>query len=255
MYAGSITLRPTSSCVPAPLRSLVSRTFGCQSTFAESAASFALSPGCRRHVLDREVLVEAHLEALVGVERLPVAQPDAVRLFRRQPARCRRSRRVPADVVDPLARAQEVVRAGVVRLPHRAAVRREREAADAHLVPDEPGRDRDRSAREHESGDESGRAGARQAPGDVQRAEDRQKNETGVAEHRDARDELRGAPRATGVGRSTTSSVSRTSAAATSWSTISRLTCTSCQTRYGFSVAIAAATRPARRQRMRDPIS
>ena len=48
MYAGSITRRPMSNCVPAPLRSLVSRTFGCQSTFAESAASFALSPGCLR---------------------------------------------------------------------------------------------------------------------------------------------------------------------------------------------------------------
>src|SRR5207302_1010359 len=41
-------------------------------------------------------------------------------------------------------------------------------------------------------------------------------------------------------GRCTTTSVSRTSAAAHTWSTISRLTCTSCHARYGLSVAIAA---------------
>ena len=72
------------------------------------------------------------------------------------------------------------------------------------------------------------------------------KHEARVAEHREPGDDAEQQRRASGVGRSATSSVSSTSAAATSWSTISRLTCTSCQTRYGFSVAIAAATRPAR---------
>ena len=42
---GSTTRRPTSRLVPAPGRPLVSNTFGCQRSFAESAASFAFSPG------------------------------------------------------------------------------------------------------------------------------------------------------------------------------------------------------------------
>jgi len=46
MYTGSITLRPMSSCVPPPLRPLVSNTVGCHRSFAESAISFAFPPGC-----------------------------------------------------------------------------------------------------------------------------------------------------------------------------------------------------------------
>ena len=111
--------------------------------------------------IDRTVLVEAHLEALVRMQRPTVAQPDAVCLLGRQPARSGRTGRMPADVVDPLARAQQAVRARVVRLPQRASVRRQREAADAHLVTDEPRRDGDRCACENQSGDERGRARAR----------------------------------------------------------------------------------------------
>ena len=141
---------------------------------------------------------------------------------------------------------EQRVRLRVVRLPQRPPVGRDREAADADLVADEPWRDRDGCAGEHERGDERGRARARQAPGEVERAEHRDEDEPRVAEHREAADdaEQRREPLRRPLGDE------RASAARapprTTWSTISRLTCTSCQTRYGFSVAIAAATSPAR---------
>jgi hypothetical protein len=50
-------------------------------------------------------------------------------------------------------------------------------------------------------------------------------------------------------------SASSTIAAPSSPSRISRLTCTSCQTRYGWRVAIAAATSPARGETTRRPSS
>ena len=250
MYAGSTTRRPTSSCVPAPLRSVVSNTVGCQSSFAESAASFALSPGMLAPVLERTMLVEAHLEALVRVQhRSPSAEPDAVRLLRREPSRRGRARGARADVVDPLARAQQPVRPRVVRLPHCAAVRREREAADARpcsgRATARPRRRRLRARARRRALSRARAAGARQ--GRARRGPARRRGECCRASRRPAtRPSSRRAQRGSAAPRR--ASVSSTSAAATSWSTISRFTCTSCQTRYGLSVAIAAATRPARRR-------
>ena len=46
MYAGSAIAAPdVEAAVPAPFRPLVSKTFGCQSSCIDSAASFALFPG------------------------------------------------------------------------------------------------------------------------------------------------------------------------------------------------------------------
>ncbi len=57
-------------------------------------------------------------------------------------------------------------------------------------------------------------------------------------------------------GRSAMISVSSTSAAARTWSVISRFTCMSCQARYGLRVATAAATKPQRDEpNTRRPIS
>src|SRR5581483_2675293 len=57
-----------------------------------------LPAGVVAPVVEREILVEAHLQALVWMQPLPRAEPDAVRLLRRQPPRIRRAWGMPADV-------------------------------------------------------------------------------------------------------------------------------------------------------------
>ena len=68
-----------------------------------------------------------------------------------------------------------------------------------------------------------------------------------VAEDREPAEDARAAVAQRTERRSAATSVQRTSAAATSWSSISRLRCTSCQTRYGFSVGDDRRDTPARR--------
>ena len=216
MYTGSTTRRPMSSCRAGAVAAARLETRS--AARATSPRARRASP-CRRDGGANTRARDARRSASRGtrpdgdcVRRSDASMPFASSGVRSPGAGGRGGCRPMLSIHWPVRASAYVLR--VVRLPHRAAVRREREAADAHLVANEPRRDRDRGAGEHERGDERGRAGARQTPGEVQRAEDRHEDEARVAEHREARDdsEQHGASRR--VGRSTTRSVSSTSAAA-----------------------------------------
>ena len=128
--------------------------------------------------LDDEVPVEPHPRALVHRQHLPVDLVVVAReLWRRRLVRKRR------HVVDPLPGGERVVGVQVVRLPERARVGRDREAADRHLVPDDPGRDRQHRRREHHADEDPGAA----VPPDEERAaDDRQEEQARVPEDREA---------------------------------------------------------------------
>src|SRR5262245_26913281 len=94
--------------------------------------------------LPDEVLAVVLLRALVAAARDVVVRVVDAGFLRRVPrSRPRRTAlRDVGHVVDPVAAAERVVRAEVVRLPERARVGRDRDAADLHLVADEPRRER-----------------------------------------------------------------------------------------------------------------
>ena len=248
MKSGSAQSRATSRNVPLPGRPSVFGTFGCQSSFAPCAASFAFSPGWSRHEVERARAVEAHLRALVDAD-------DAARLAveSRRVLRASAARRDVVDVVDPAAAREDVGTCLlVVRLPESARIGRDREAADADLVPHDP-------RREHERGDaERERGGSQVQP--------RRRQSTYAREHE--RDEQRRTfPRIISPStppssapqrrppRSATTSASSTAATARKWSRISRFMWTSCQTRYGCNVVSSAATRPTLLSTTRRPTS
>ena len=144
------------------------------------------------------------------------------------------------DVVDPAAVVEDVARVRVVRLPERARVGRDRVAADLHLVPHDPRRDaRARPCRRTSAHAPSPCA----RPGRSARRRRRRARAGGGRAARcrgsPARDDA-GQPRRSGSDRR---SYGRERAAArgrraTSPSSISRFRWTSCQTTYGWSVAM-----------------
>ena len=122
--------------------------------------------------------VDAHPRALVHRKHLPVdlvVRPGE--LGRRRLVRKRR------HVVDPLTRRERVVRVQVVRLPERARVGGQREAADRDPVPDDPGHEREDAAGEDDADDRPRPV----LPADQERAADqRQEEQARVAEDRQA---------------------------------------------------------------------
>ena len=167
----------------------------------------------------------------------PVWQPVVACLLRRV-AGVRQLR----HVVDPAAAGEHAVGGGVVRLPERATVRRDRKAADRDPVADDPRREREREAASITP--RTGTSDARPLPEEPAADDEREQDQARVPEHRDAEHRAEARPPRTERRRAgRTSSASRTSAAASSWSRISRFMWTSCQTRYGCSVVSSAATR------------
>ena len=149
-------------------------------------------------------------------------------------------------VVDPAPVGEQVVGLRVVRLPERARVGRDREAARPA-----PGCARP-TARPRAPPRRAPRAPPRPAglaPEQVGREQQRQQQQPRVREDREPRDGAERRPPARASRRSAATSASSTIAAPSSWSRISRFRWTSCQTRYGCSVAIAAASRPRARLR------
>src|SRR5438094_6002841 len=89
-------------------------------------------PRMAAHELPGLVLVVALVRALVDVVLLPRLPVEVSRLLGVR----ERVVRWILHVVDPLPLCEQAVRLGVVRLPERATVRRERKAADLDLVAD-----------------------------------------------------------------------------------------------------------------------
>src|SRR3979490_2320224 len=96
---------------------------------------------------DDLVLKLGHLCAFVVRQHDPCLPPMVEYILR-----CRRERLWLRYMIDPTAVLERDVRIDVVRLPECACIGRHRPAADAHLVPDDPRHDEERSPGEERSG-------------------------------------------------------------------------------------------------------
>ena len=127
----------------------------------------------------RLVLVVGLVRALVHVDLLAVQPVEVTRLLGIRIG-------MPGwilDVVDPLPLGEQVVGLGVVRLPERPPVRRESEAADLDLVPNDPRSDDDRGGGDHRQRRDPVSAAAR-ANEQVHGHDDRDEDQPHVAENR-----------------------------------------------------------------------
>ncbi len=98
------------------------------------------------------MLVEAHLRALVDV-RHGAPLPVEVALELRRDLRCPGKGR---HVIDPSTLREGVERVDVVCLPERVGVGRERPAADLDAIADDPRREHECGAREHDADERDG---------------------------------------------------------------------------------------------------
>ena len=137
--------------------------------------------------LEDEVVVVALLGALGDGDDPAVLRPVTPGLVGGHPLRAIRARsalprRDVRHLVDPVARGEHVVGVDVVGLPERAPVGRDREAAELDLVADDPRRHHHH--RDHRNG--KGRHPAGVPPEQEAREQERQHDQPGVRQDREA---------------------------------------------------------------------
>ncbi len=224
---------------------------GCQSRRVACTGETSLLAGVLAPEVDDLSAEEPHLRALVDLDDPAGLAIDLAGVLRAR----RRARQAGGTSSIQPPRCEHVVRVEVVRLPQRSRVGRDREAPDGDTVARDPRREHERRARADDEQRGEPVVGEAEANHEPESEHEWKEDEPRVAEDRDADD---GAERGSQPERSASfggESATRTIAAARSWSSISRLRWTSCQTRYGCSVARSAPPRRSRSRRSRVPIA
>jgi len=129
--------------------------------------------------VDDSLSIDPHLLALVELDhpaRLPVDDTCVLG--------CRRIAREARDGVDPAPGLEDLVGVDVVRLPQRPGVRRDRGAADLHLVAHHPGSQDEAGCGDEHDGRPDQAAPRAQPPPEVREQEEGQKHQARVPEDR-----------------------------------------------------------------------